>query len=86
MTMEIELFYSLSDPASMRTLEKVREYSKRFGIHVRETLATIHRIRAWRRGVRMVPTLQVGGRTVWIGEIPDEILSRIFSEMSKMKW
>jgi len=79
--LEVELFYSLSDPTSMDVLERTRAVADRYGIRVRETLGAIHRYRSWRRGVRAVPTLQVAGRTVWIGDIPDEILERIFREL-----
>jgi AraC-like DNA-binding protein len=81
----VELFYSLSSPYCDEARKRVREISERYGFTVRETLATVHRLRAWRRGVRMVPTLQINGVTVWIGLPPEDVLERIFRELSAMR-
>lgn len=81
----IELFYSLSTPYCDEARKRVRDISKKYGFRVRETLATIHRLRAWRMGVKMVPTLQINGMTVWVGLPPVDVLDRIFNELSVLK-
>ena len=80
--LRVELFYSLSDPASLTVRERVRAMSAKYGIDVRETLAPVRRIRSWRRRVKAVPTIQVERRTVWVGSIPDDVLERIFRELA----
>ncbi len=78
----IELFYSLSDPTSVEVRERMKTLSAKYDIDVRETLASIRRIRAWRCKVKAVPTIQVSGRTVWVGNVPDGVLERIFRELA----
>jgi len=80
--LKVELFYSLSDPTSVKVRKRVRTMSVKYGIGVRETLAPVRRIRSWRRRVKAVPTIQVERRTVWVGSIPDEVLERIFRELA----
>ena len=83
LTVEVELFFSLSDPDSADVRGRVRALGRKHGIAVRETLAAVHMIRSWRRGVRAVPTLQVARRTVWVGSAPAGVLERIFEELAK---
>ena len=80
--LKVELFYSLSDPTSVKVRERVRTVSAKYGIEVRETLAPVRRVRSWRRRVKAVPTIQVERRTVWVGSIPDEVLERMFRELA----
>ncbi|MCI0497462.1 MAG: hypothetical protein L0Z54_04110 [Thermoplasmata archaeon] len=80
--LEVELFFSLSDPNSAEVRRRVMILGREHGIAVRETLAAVHRFRSWRMGVKAVPTLQVGRKTVWVGSAPDGVLERIFEELA----
>ena len=80
--LKVELFYSLSDPASVDVRERMQVLSAKYGVEVRETLASVRRFRSWRCKVKAVPTIQVSGRTVWVGNVPEGVLERIFRDLT----
>ncbi len=81
--LEIELFYSLTAKGNAETYVLVEHFCKVYGFRFRGTIATVHRLRSWRRGVKEVPTIQINGNTVWVGVPPREVLEKIFEELDK---